>query len=425
MANVYVRQGATGSNNGTDWTNAFTTVPTGTARGNTLYIADGTYSSTTFDTTESGTTLITIKKATIADHGTSTGWLDTYGDGTATFSGSVRFARDYYVFDGVSRNEVDWDSQVYGFKILGGSLSSWPNNFPPGGDHIVAQYIDVGGVVGTSFGDVGFSTDEPLYLVHNTDGQTVSDWTVSRCFFHNATLAQLDRVDGITIEYCLFKDLWAKEAIRGQDKAKNCIVRYNKFEQTTQDTGLPGETGTAPIAVWDEGSEPAGSFDNWQIYGNLFWDNTPVAHSHGTIGVGNGGSLDGIIANNVKIYNNTVVNYSAGLGSGMTTSTSGGATGNEIRNNLFYNCLGTPTCSPDTSSNGEASSDPFVNYAGSDFHLSAHIAGTSLSSPYNVDMDGNIRGADGTFDRGTFQFEAADDITFNVTNMAFGALRIG
>lgn len=57
--------------------------------------------------------------------------------------------------------------------------------------------------------------------------------------------------------------------------------------------------------------------------------------------------------------------------------------------------------------NGQAnvSTSIFTNYAGGDFTLStATASGLTLSSPYNLDPLGNIRGADGVFDRGAFEF---------------------
>src|SRR5262245_44026348 len=78
-ANHYIRSGATG--NGSDWTNASSALPTSLVRGDTYYIADGSYSGYTVDDAVSGTQVITLKKATAADHGTDTGWVSTYGDG--------------------------------------------------------------------------------------------------------------------------------------------------------------------------------------------------------------------------------------------------------------------------------------------------------------------------------------------------------
>src|SRR5262245_4189942 len=75
-ATRFVRAGASGAANGSDWTNAYPSLPATLTRGDTYYVAAGTYSGYRFSTPASGTTLITIKKATVADHGTNTGWSD-------------------------------------------------------------------------------------------------------------------------------------------------------------------------------------------------------------------------------------------------------------------------------------------------------------------------------------------------------------
>jgi hypothetical protein len=49
----------------------------------------------------------------------------------------------------------------------------------------------------------------------------------------------------------------------------------------------------------------------------------------------------------------------------------------------------------------------FVDAGAGDFHLAqATAAGVALSAPYNLDPDGNVRGADGTWDLGAFEFRA-------------------
>ena len=64
-AQVYcVRAGATGANTGADWNNAYTVLPATLVRGATYYVASGSYGAYTYDDAESGTTVITIKKAT-------------------------------------------------------------------------------------------------------------------------------------------------------------------------------------------------------------------------------------------------------------------------------------------------------------------------------------------------------------------------
>src|SRR3989304_8100596 len=47
-ASHYVRSGASGSGNGSDWTNAYTTLPSSLIRGDVYYVAGGTYSGRTF-----------------------------------------------------------------------------------------------------------------------------------------------------------------------------------------------------------------------------------------------------------------------------------------------------------------------------------------------------------------------------------------
>lgn len=404
-ATYYVRDGGTGASPASSWAGAYdqlTSAETAASRGDTIYIADGTYNGVTFNTAASSTTRITIKKATVADHGTETGWDNTYGDGQAV-CGSFVFSTDYWTIDGVSRNESDWFAgSSYGIRTT--QIFARNIDAETGGDHLIFNYIDVGSRTYSQTFASG-DGDEAVYL--GGFSARIFDITISRCFLHNGGFIQMAGVDGITVEYTALAAGYAKESIRGQVVAKNGIIRYCLFynaSQTNPDDDPP-QGSTADIAIWDDGSSGQTSFDNWQIYGNVIWNDKSIGHSGGVIIVGgNGSSWAGSSASNVKIYNNTIV----GIQGAFTPAhiLINGGTGNEVRNNLWYDCFSTPTASPNTSNNGEAVSDPFVNYAGFDFHLTAGIAGTSISSPYDTDLDGVTRGADGTFDRGAFEFEA-------------------
>ena len=46
----FIRAGATGANNGSDWTNAYISLPTKLQRGATYYVADGSYGGYNFNT---------------------------------------------------------------------------------------------------------------------------------------------------------------------------------------------------------------------------------------------------------------------------------------------------------------------------------------------------------------------------------------
>lgn len=104
MAVVCIRQGATGSDNGVDWTNAYPSwaayVSAGITRSDEPYVAGGTYAEEmACATATSGTTVITVKKATVSDHGTDTGWSAGYAT-QATFSGGLDIDTSYWEIDG-------------------------------------------------------------------------------------------------------------------------------------------------------------------------------------------------------------------------------------------------------------------------------------------------------------------------------------
>jgi hypothetical protein len=140
-----------------------------------------------------------------------------------------------------------------------------------------------------------------------------------------------------------------------------------------------------------------------------------------TLGPIRGGWSDPATQNmfNVHVYNNTFVNIN---GDGDVLSAFSSVAGNsDAYNNLFYNVLHpvgyrdwSPVAynhfisSPTSGTNiSTGSGDPFVNYVALNFALTAATpTGFALSAPYNVDMFGNTRGADGVWDRGAVEFRA-------------------
>lgn len=411
----YLRQGASGANNGTSWTDAWVSASTAegsTARNSIIYVADGSYSGTvTCDTANSSTQTIEWRKATASDHGTETGWDSAYGDGQATFSSFI-LGSDYWIINGVTRNESDWDDgNSYGFRITEITAST---AFTAGvcAANVTIKYVNAGGAEGTSY--TGSEPDSAIKIAGFDE--LALNWTIQRCYLHNIAHAahlHLNGVDGITIEYNWISNGWGKEAIRGQIAMKNAVVRYNWFFNAGATSGVPGEGCTAEIAIWDGNS---GGFDNVEIYGNVILRTNSDDNSGGAIVVGgNGSSWVGPSASNCKVYNNTIAGIEGGsVGANILIN---GGSGNEVRNTLWYDCVNTPSASPNTSNNGEQGSNPFVNYAGGNLHLSAGIAGTSLSSPYNTDMDGAARGGDGTFDRGAFEFQGGGGAAIQALNV--------
>jgi hypothetical protein len=266
-------------------------------------------------------------------------------------------------------------------------------------------------------------TDKGFYADSRTNYQ------ISHCYVHNIKIPfHLVGADSGVIEYCYAGPSWGKEAIRGMSSANNWTVRYNRFVNTCfDDPNDPTANGaTADIAAWGDGPGP---FDNWEIYGNIFW-NTPgtaIDHSDAIILGGYTGGGAGNIANNWKVYNNILTGIS-GTGLSQATINITGSN-NQVYNNIWYRfstnsnvgciagscqnnwCYGSSKCS---ALNIVGQSDPFVDAVNGDFHLK-NPAQTTGPSPVNagrnpgagfdaIDVDGNTRGADGTWDIGAYEY---------------------
>jgi hypothetical protein len=399
QATYCVRAGATGSNNGSDWNNAFSSLPASLQRGATYFIADGTYGGYTFDDVENGAAVITIKKATANSHGTETGWTSGYGDGQTVFNGDLIMQRDYYVIDGQTRNENQWnDDASYGFRAK--SLYAQNSTFPPGGDHITIQYASLGG----NYSETYYSgMGEAVYC--GGFGGSFHNWKISRCFMHNSThtIVQFAGVYDMLVEYCFIGPGWGKEAIRGQINCYNVVIRHNVFYNASQRDPEDATSGiTAEIAIWS-----GSNLNNNEIYGNTFYNNKSGGRNGVVIVGGNGTSWVGPGASGTKVYNNTFAGVSerAVFGEILLNGSN-----NEAKNNLFYNCGGSGVSASSTANNLTATSDPFVNYSGRDFRITsnsqARNAGANLGTAYNTDGYGVIRGNDGQWDVGAFEFSS-------------------
>jgi hypothetical protein len=165
--------------------------------------------------------------------------------------------------------------------------------------------------------------------------------------------------------------------------------------------------------MWDNSSNPSAQL---LVYGNVFYrpESARWEEANGVVGgwTGNGGEE----FHNAKVYNNAFINVNQASLSSLPRV----ASGNEVYNNIFYN-----SDSPDFSrfarhdynvfinaggTHGESKGlsdtvNPFVDIAGLDFRLKKSFgAGMPLPSPFNVDALGILRGVDGVFERGPFEF---------------------
>lgn len=403
LASVFATNAATlycspaGGGSGADFNN-LATLPntTGFTRGNIYIIVDGSYGSKTLSTVASGTSTITIKKASAADSGVA-GYATTLHDGVATF-GTITVATQYWIVDGMTRTEsFTWTAPTgYGFSASSIFASSGDSH---DADNSQFRYIDIGSAYDENpSAAVITNYSECIYLVYNQ-----TDITFTRCAIHNykGTGLQGAGSDNLTFEYCDIGPGWGKEALRGGNGSisSGWIIRYNRFYQSSQtDPNDPTSGITAEIGIWSW----TGTATGHAIYGNVFYNNK-TGGRNAVIAVGGDNSgWPGDGADGTVCYNNTFAGMPEDGAFGMI-DLNGAST--IVRNTLFWDTLGVGIGATTTSDNDDAVSDPFVSYSTKDFRLSGPTGpGFTLSTPYNTDPSGNTRGTDGTWDVGAYEF---------------------
>jgi len=393
MTNHYIRQGATGSNTGTDWTNAWTALPAALFRGDTYYIATGSYGSYTFDDPVSGTQYITIKKAISSDHGTDAGWQSSYGDGQTIFSGWT-FNTNYLTIDGQ----------------VGGGPNSWNMGHGIAVRNLAAHLIYGNTILVSNITllhiEIDGTSNEPadrdaVYLISGA-----KDLTMRYMYIHDigCDIFQLrGNFTNFTLEYSKLSRNNSSASCHGDvfeydnGTALNWIHRYNLFEDVE---------GTY---LW--GTHESGTFDGAQIYGNVIYRKSAGQFSNGMVSALSGGGT----IQNIRFYNNTIYGLDINVaGFGYIRGSN-----NLVYNNIWY--LNGASLNLDGVTHDynwfynagnqnethiqTGSSNPFINSINGDFHLLTPTnAGLTLPIPYNIDPDGNIRGADGIWDRGAFEY---------------------
>lgn len=408
-ANHYIRDGGTASTTGTgsctSWetANACDQLPDTLVRGDTYYIADGTYSGKTFNT--SGTALITIRKATASEHGTETGWVSTYGNGTATFTTSLVFSTANWLVDGVfGGGPMNWTGPFGFTSTHTGRMIELLN----GSSGVTVQHIELSGVGSYSGGNAG------LY------SYACTNCTLSYWYMHDiGGIPFMSSATNLVVEYGYMKNWYDgpghSEICSCWDFGNGVIgthtFRYNLFTDLRSTGGI----------MWDNVSNHDAEL---RIYGNVFykdpnitWNNT----GNGVIAGWTGGNGEDFY--NVHVINNSFIGIP---GSEVLSTIAIRAGNNEAVNNLFYN-VNNPGATGDwqvvthnhfiaTSLRGTATSSssgsPFIDTTKFNFSLTAPTpAGTVLAAPYNVDMYGRTRGADGIWDRGAVEFVTGSDLT--------------
>lgn len=411
-ANYHVRAGATGAANGSDWINAYPSLPTTLLRGSTYYVATGTYGGYIFNTAESGTSVVTVKKATVLDHGANTGWNDAYGTGTAVFTNYWQITRGYFTLDGqVGGGPGSW-TNGYGFKIQ--SLST--TTFRPGirifddRKNVTLRHFEIQGNGGDGDGGNNGPANDALEIGHRTDRTTVSyaylhDMGRTLIFAHGNNMffefIYGGRFESTGNEHSEIASIWAALAPQPNPAVTNVTFANCVWSHID---------GTGGLIMYADGVE---------MYGNVFYRPAGVtfAAAHGALATwGHVGS----IFTRGRVYNNSFINLGAGhpaLGIGFGKITND----NIVMNNIFYNCrvdfggvtfhdynlfiTTTGTGAASEPHGATATSSIFNDYLALDFTLKSNtVAGTNVGAPYNLDPTGKPRA---TWTRGAYEYSSA------------------
>jgi hypothetical protein len=423
-ANYYLRAGATGSRTGADWANAYTNPPidgnnySTLSRGDTLYVAAGTYSGNNyFEQTDNGR-WIYVKKATIADHGTSTGWNNSYATGQANFTARWIIDKGHIDINGVTGGGPgSWDSG-HGFRFTQ-SACSIANN----------QGIWI---------STGNSNYVNIQHVHFKSGCTPPAWLDATGNGYGPSILSVLGSSNLLVQYCWFDGIYGASV--QFSAVANATFKYNYTSNMTFTNAYhasvynSNSSNTNTVIAYNWSINSLGSFygevaavggqdvttNGVDIYGNIIDNSSDTVHSLYD-------RTNNAIANNYRVYNNTFVNGAAAntpyYAVALECTTSPG--NNKAYNNLFYNwhmasnypgwaalAYNGRTCPGSYSSvtvhdyNYHSLSDnwvtethdlsggttnPFVNLAGFNYQLASPITGrTDLGAPYNTDMYGNV-----------------------------------
>ena len=400
----YVRSGAGGTGSGADWNNAYTSLPSTLVRGATYYVASGSYPGRTFSTATSGTTYITIQKATDANHGADTGWVTnsgSYGVGQAVFTSQIAFTTNYWIFNGsVGGGPGDWTGSVtpYGFKVEENS-DIQVINIDPAAHVTLAHFESVGnpGAAGGSgtgndgvgiYASAGYITVEYSYI-HDT-GRCIIYSRASNLLFQYIYTGNYTYLPSQHSE--LFS-MWGA----GYPLYTNVTIRYNIFTYIQ---------GTGGLML-------GGS--NYYIYGNVWYDAPGVywnwGHGNGLIGAQDGQAALGNNLTNIYVHDNSFINAGGVVyGSYLKTSQTFAS------DNLYYGTVSLGQATTGTGNLQTSAAGLITNPAGLDFTLTSDAqGGTNLGSPYNVDPLGNVRT---TWTAGAYQYEGAGSTTIPTTTSA-------
>jgi hypothetical protein len=436
--NWYVRPAASGSANGSDWNNAWAMSNVNSNQssiqpGDTVWIAAGSHNANlTF--TKSGTAGNPIKYygvlATDPVPTAAAGYSSAFAVTTANNihfpnNTTLDFESNYVTIDGRVIDGFYWQFTAGGD---GCRLSQSGN----GNNHINMLHCSLIGP----------------YSVHGAPaGYGISWWAGGGNFGRSDILISYCTVRGwcedfkfsnalrITIDHCLVGDTY-NDSIDHEDTcysyaSNNVIWRYNKFYNSPNDGFFNEDTSGTVCQNWYFYGNVFYNYINWIIctksdsvacgplfiYNNVF--HAPIGEAVGLVST-NGMTPSG---GTTYLYNNIFINVQnsmSGMGNVISdynaydSGSTGIPSGDGSHSFTFsYNANQFTHIAPPPS--GGVTESPNVGDPSGDYHLTASgaavfqkrgVAITPANGFLNADVDGNVRGANGGWDVGAYQYQS-------------------
>ena len=429
-ANHYIRSAATGPGDGTDWTDskAWTNLPATFVRGDTYFVGAGTNYTLSATTAAIGTTLITVKKPTVADHGTATGWSDTYATATAyfiprTINYGIMIAASYFVLDGATGGGPTSLTNGHGFKFTSTLTNSTQimvmlsDKYGAPQDrvnvtNVTVAHLEIEGtnyVVGTNafgannavdtstfqanFHDLTFSN---LYI-HDVGGlsfnfQNATNVTVDGCWSGrnctaptaHGTLFRMDWARDVTIRNSWFEDAVGTGfigAFEGMGDGVRHLQQHHLLLRCRSSRAWAGDVTYGTGAIYGVDSATQTEVRNWRIYNNTFFhlpNPNAVNFYHAST--------------NNNVWNNLFWDLATG-------------SWNFLGVNIDYAAFGSPTTTTGGTMgahNITLNSSPFLNAPVLNQNTPAIGSAANLNAYFTTDFIGTLRGS--SWDIGAYEY---------------------
>ena len=406
----YVRPDGGGAQDGSDWANALSGLPSELERDTVYWLGAGNYGSYTFDDGASGQLGVTLRKATAQAHGSDTGWNVAYGSGQAEF-GPLSFEGSRYTLDGGEPN---------GLKTVGQMGTKATVDIE--GSYIVLRHVEIDG---------GLQKSNGIQTAGGCNGSNVNgDYVVfDRCEVHNIA------DDGLGVYADHIKVLYSKiHNLDGCGTDGGCGPCFNGHSDGLEISGV-SDIELAGNMVYDVRSTAAifmenfgsGGISNLVAYNNVFYTpatgitvylkdlNGAKLHNNIIWGRTQGSRYGGLAIGNVtdlEMHNNIILNINYDhLGASHDPS----------QHKLDYNLFGMINSGEYPANSNDLVGDPQFagipmssdegDHKGSDLTLEDFLpradaaldTGTTPTGMPAYDIGGEDRPQGGAWDRGPFE----------------------